>query len=397
MHGSLQSYLFLLYATLLQVVTGNNNHPMKVFVKWVLTGNISEFEEKDDLLGPQTSILELKGFIQIKFGFAAKDIVLIYQHLLENHRTLREIGIVDQDSATRHVLTAHIIRSGAKLEKSKNLDGTDDDHKDDDDDDTTHDDDLQFFTHEDFILAMKMLGKDVPVSSDRISQVRAAAPRSRPAFLNTVKAPTPAQQQQQPPAFTGGGLTLQQEIAIQAPSSSGPPAPESNAAQQYHPRQTRLHQIFARSEYGLRKEHAEAEFAIHYPSVADPYQYWDMRLPEKPELQDELCSINEVCLELFFFGEHKFLVSEKFLSLVRQLLETKLGLKVRTPRPAREAGCMYPLVAVAIVVTELEGTELGHALFEDFGTAPPSQYAEQHQQSGAVAGKPTKASACGQQ
>jgi hypothetical protein len=165
----------------------------------------------------------------------------------------------------------------------------------------------------------------------------------------------------------------------------------------YHPRNTRLHQIFARSEYGLRREGADNEFAIHYPGVADSFQYWDMRLPENPQFQDELCSVNEVCLELFFFGEFKLLDSSKFLSLTRQILERKLGLKVRTPKMVREAGCMYPLVAVPIVVTELEGLELGRALLEDFGTAPASQFQQQHEQGAAVAGKPTKANGCGQQ
>jgi hypothetical protein len=225
------------------------------------------------------------------------------------------------------------------------------------DDDEGNDDDLQEFSHDDFILAMKMLGKDVPVSDERIAQVRMQAPRSRPAFLNT-PAPTAAE-----PVAEGG----------------------------YNPRSTEVHRIFREFRHGMRKENAEKEFCIEYPGVQDAFQYWDMRLPEDDKHQGA-CTLNEVCFELFFFGEFTMVTDHsKFFALTRRMLEVKAGVNARTPLPMREAGCMYPLIAVPVVMTEMEGMNLGLLLFDDFGTALPSGRVSDDS---GVAGKP---SACGQQ
>lgn len=56
--------------------------------------------------------------------------------------------------------------------------------------------------------------------------------------------------------------------------------------------------------------------------------------------------------------------------LLQNVLESKAGIRLRTPLRPREAGCMYPLVACAIIVHEMDAMELGNLFFEDFGTAP---------------------------
>ena len=55
--------------------------------------------------------------------------------------------------------------------------------------------------------------------------------------------------------------------------------------------------------------------------------------------------------------------------LLQSVLESK-GIRLRTPFRPREAGCMYPLVACAIIVHEMDAMELGNLFFEDFGKAP---------------------------
>jgi hypothetical protein len=151
---------------------------MRIHLKWFITGKVTPLEERDELLGPATTVLEVKGLIQLKYTYPAKHMLLIAgKQLLENETTLAEAGIVDQaaaDDAT-HVLTVHVL-SGADLE-------------DDDDDDevaanTKTGSSIHEFTHEDFIKASKMLGRELPVSRARAAEVRAAAPRARPSFLD---------------------------------------------------------------------------------------------------------------------------------------------------------------------------------------------------------------------
>jgi hypothetical protein len=326
---------------------------MKVKLRWFVTGNLSEIDEADDLLNPNTTILELKGLIQGRFGFPPKELAVIYKHLLDNHITLGEIGIMSSDSDI--VLTSHVVRPQAKLEKGNSIDGQPTEAEEDDEDD------LQEFTHDDFILAMRMLGRDVPVTGDRLKQVRENAPRSRPTFVPSAQ-----------PA---------------APSETVP-------GDEYNPRNTEVHRIFRDMRHGMRKEGVDKEFQIEYPGAEEPFAYWDMRLPEDERHQGR-CTLNEVCFELFFFGEFKYIKDhDKFCALVQRLLEVKAGVKARTPLPIREAGCMYPLVAIPVIMTDMEGNMLGSLLFEEFGTAEGLSHQSYKQDGNAVAGK---ASACGQQ
>lgn len=308
---------------------------MKVHVKWFLTGKISDIEDRDDILNPNSTIAELKGLLQIRFGFSAKEILLIKDHLLENNVTLRSVGIVGQPNDP--VLVAHVVRE-SELEAS-NISV----------DDTSKDDDLQEFSHADFILAMKMLGKEVAVSDDRMVAMRLNAPRQRPAFLNTPQAGAsgPAGALQPPPTmpgFRGGAVPV------------------------YDPRNTEAYKIFARVEYGLRKVGIDQALAVHYPGL-EPFAFWDIRPPDTLYYSTaNLCQTGELCLELFFFGEFAAIKDpEKFKALAKQTIESKAGVRLQTPLPLREAGCMYPLVSCPVVLHEMDAIELGKIVFEDFG------------------------------
>lgn len=348
---------------------------MKVRIKWFITGNISEFEENDGILGPQTTMMELKGLIQIRFGYPAKEILLIYGKLLENNVRLRDIGINSSEDSKTKLITCHVVRTDGKLEGDNN-DGVEDEN----------DDDLQEFTHEDMALAMRMLGKTVPVPTDRMAEVRQAPPRSRPTFLNAEPTAAPPRAEAAEPAKAPDGHTL-----------TVPPSIARNDPN-YTMKSTKIHEIFGNMMYGMRSIEAEDNYSIQFPGVTTPYQYWDMRLPENARYQEMYCQHTyEVCFELFFFGEWQPISTDeggkRFLALVRQLLETKLGIKAKTPVPPREAGCMYPLIAVAVVVTETEGMELGEAVFEDFGL--PSATAIPQVQGGKGPAAPT--GGCGMQ
>lgn len=351
---------------------------MKIRVKWFLTGNISEFEEPDSILGPQTTMLEIKGLIQIRFGYLAKEVLLIYNRLLENHVRLRDIGINSSEDSKTKLLTCHVVRSDGSLEGDNNAGAEEDD------------DGLQEFSHEDMALALRMLGKEVPVPTERMQEIRSAPPRQRPAFLNTAqpsKLSTEANVSNQPAP-----------VSIETVNAAPPPPAIAKNDPNYTMKGTRIHEIFGNMMYGMRSEEAEDSFSLTMPGVTAPYQYWDMRLPENTTYQELYCQHkHEVCFELFFFGEWEPVATDagalRFNALVCQLLETKVGIKARTPVRPREAGCMYPLIAVAVVMTETEGMELGERVFEDFGKPNPAGMP--HQPDGAGPAAPT--GGCGMQ
>jgi hypothetical protein len=310
---------------------------MLVKIKWFLTGKETVIEDTDEILSPNTTIAELKGLIQIRFGFSSKELLLMRERLLENSVTLRSIGVTGSPSDP--VLTAHVVRE-SELEASNF-----------DQDDTTHDDDLQEFSHADFMLAMKMLGKEVAVPDDRLVAMRLNAPRQRPAFLDARKE----------------GEAATAKITPQPPV--GMPGFSGNVPI-YDPKTTEVYQILSNVRYGPRKEDVDSQYAITYPGVEEPFPFWDMRTPDIFNHLEVQCSPGEVCVELFYFGEFAAVKDHaSFLALARQSLESKAGVRPRTPLPLREAGCMYPLIAVPVVLHEMDAMELGSIFFEDFGKA----------------------------
>lgn len=331
---------------------------MRVTVKWFLTGRYSVIEDSDAILSPDTTIAELKGLIQIRFGFASNELLLILDHLLENTVTLRSLSIMGQPCDP--IMTAHVVRE-SMLEMS-NLG---------DQDDTSKDDDLHEFSHADFILAMKMLGKDVPVPDDRLVAMRLNAPRQRPVFLDARRegeddAAGPERVPQPPPGMPGlAGCEI--------------PA--------YDPKKTEVYQIVSRIRYGPRKEGVDTEFAIQYPGVDEPFPFWDMRTPDPFARIDGQCAPGEVCLELFYFGDFDAVKDQSsFLLVVRQSLQSKAGVRLRTPLPLREAGCMYPLIAAPIVLHEMDAMELGDIFFEDFGKVESARPLKRNSDGAEVAG-----------
>eukprot|EP00759_Apiculatamorpha_spiralis_P037305 PhF_6_TR37199/c0_g1_i1/m.54816 len=310
---------------------------MRVQIKWFLTGNVDVFEDRDDIIGPQTTILELKGLVQIRYGFPAKEVGFIYKHLLDNHETLRSIGIVDQASADKITLTVHVFRDEDEGEES-NVDPSKEP--------------IAEFTHDDYILAMKMLGKEVPVDPNRLQAVKQNAPRARPQFLNdqqTVKATSTS-------------------AASSASHHHGGAAPS--------PLVLKLHDIYNKFWYGQRVEGVEQKLALTVASHPEPFEYWDTRLPENPKGLPEPAA-TEVILEVFFFGPYDKVDPLDFGKRVVHKIQEVYGIQSSCVGKAREAGCMYPLIAVPIKMTDKDGWKFSELVFEKFGepvvpgTKPP--------------------------
>jgi hypothetical protein len=338
---------------------------MRIQIKWLLTGNVTPLKEQDDLLGPNTSVLEVKGLIQGMFGFPAKDILLVCGHVLENHSRLRDVGIVDQNSADRVILTAHVVRSDSLEGKNPVVEGKQAAEEEEAEDDDAG---IMEFTHEDMILAMRMLGKEVPVGEDRLAELRSNAPRAAPEFVRRK-----AQQQEvASPKYD--------EAPVATTAASSEPSKTEAAEQRSEPKKSEsadpttsashreLVSVLQNMKHGLRREGVDQELAIKYPTVKDPYAYWDFRLPVDHTLQHG-CGAGNIVVELFFFGEYDVLDKAKFQQLVVALLERE-GVRSKAVGSVREAGCMYPLVAVPLLVSVVDGWALGRRVFESFGVAP---------------------------
>lgn len=313
---------------------------MRILLKWFMTGNISPLEEDDSLLGPQTTVWEVKGLVQGRYTYPAKNLILIFnRNLLENHETLGEAaGIVDASTAESNVLTIHML-SDAELE-GDDIDG---------DGDAT-DTSIHEFKHEDFAKVAAMLGREVPVAPKRVAEVRRDAPRARPAFLNK---PTTA-------SYDGTALPHAGEGADGdgAEGDHAPPPPPPDASQ---PRSAI--EIFRTGYHGLRREGVDKDLSLTYPGVAEPFTFWDCR---PCEVEGRAANPEDVRLDLFFFGDIKPVDSHRFSAMAVELLRQR-GYKVSVSGSIREAGCMYPLIAVPVSLPDAEAQQLGHYVFEHFG------------------------------
>jgi hypothetical protein len=322
---------------------------MRIQVKWFLTGNYDAFEDDDAIIGPNTTILELKGLVQIRYGYPAKDVGFIYKGLLENDTRLRNIGIVDQASADAIELIVHVFRDEGMEESNLPEDPSKEP--------------IYEFSHEDFITAMKMLGKDVPVNPSRIGEMKANAPRSRPQFLNKKEAAVP------PPSTS---VPMSNLTTAQAPP---PPPVSAPAAVPITKDIERVTSAYKNYLYGQRTEGADKRFAVTYAGVAEPYEYWDTRLPETLKGLPP-AGYGEMYLEVYHFGPFEKVDATKFATLIVRMMEVTLGLQCKCPTKAREAGCMYPLIAVPILMAEGDAMTFSHAVWENFGKVQPTRASE---------------------
>ena len=402
---------------------------MKLTIKWFLTGKTSQFEDTDDIIGPQTTSLEVKGFIQMQFGFPASRILLIHKHLWDNDETLQQIGVTDQQSADRTVITAHVMTDAEHHDLEKPnllLDGmrTHTSGKEEEQPAAEEEDEEEEsceFTHEEFITAMKLLGRPVPISNARMAAMRDNAPRARPAFLNqkvpqtaaAVAPPSPAAQPARPSreapsrprddsatAFSGPKLLFRPEVGSEAPTRAATqPERLLSPNRLLSPRPEKdVRNVLQNSVFGLRIAGVDKRFAVRYPGVSDPFDFWDLRLPagRAPLISH---GRDELLVEMFFFGSMDVIIGDRFIALVTEMLHQH-GFKCHAVGSPRASGCMYPLIAVTVLVHEVEAWELGRTLFENFGTPRKedgSSSSSNNNHAAAASGKATKDSACSQQ
>lgn len=407
---------------------------MKIRITWLATSAVLDLQESDSILGPQTTFLEIKGFIKMRYGFKPQQLLLVCDQVLcEDDETLKQYGIVSTETAEKKVIGCHVFsmeeaekeqkeleqerafeqeqkkRDAKRAEKAKKKreqqqeqqqekgSSSNEEKKGETDDDEDNQDEesksaakkkssstsILSYNHEDYQKALKILGKQkFAISSARMSEVsHGNAPTHRPKFLDEQKSAKQMQMLQQAArdaenAFSnnqqqagGGGAGTSSSSSASFITGGAPNYIDMvRPSAEWRGREAeKLRRIFKFAEYGDRRKEADAFFKIEYPNYPDgAIELWDVR-------EDIMATIatgadqKPLVIELFYFCEvEKGVNLTKLGELVQMKLEQR-GLRVKM-LGVREAGCTYPLVAVAVTgETPAEIFQLGEVFFEEFG------------------------------
>lgn len=410
---------------------------MKIRITWLATGAVLDLQESDDIIGPQTTFLEIKGFIQMRYGFRPQQLLLVCDQVLaEDEETLKQFGIVSTETADRKVIGCHVFsmeeaekeqreleqdkaneaeqkkrdakkaderkkqkEEGGDTESNNNTSSVAGTEESGEQKSKTEGDEkpkakpaaatattsLLSFNHSDYQKALKILGKEkFTVSTNRLEQVaNGNAPTHRPKFLDEQKA---AKQQQfldtGAPAYATNDSVFGAATTTTTTDSSSSASPNYlemlRPSAEWRGREAdKLRNIFKFAEYGDRRKEADAFFRVDYPGYEGGIELWDVR-------EDIMASISldaqqkPLIIELFYFCDmEKGVELHKLGDMVRMKLEQR-GLRVKV-LGTREAGCTYPLVAVAVTgETPAEIFQLGEVFFEEFGNPNAVTSTEAH-------------------
>lgn len=340
---------------------------MRLRIVYEATGEEDALDEDDVVLGADTPWLDVKGLIKMWTGVSmARQALSLDGAELPDGETLGETGLVSQAKCDEVRIVLHTT---------------------DDADDAGGE-----FTHADFIKLQGLRGRGVAVTEDSLrgEEVR----RERRANQLQQSRVRPAQHALPKGAKDGGG---------------------SGAGAGGGGKKGEVWKFFEKCWHGMRREGTDAKYRIDHTGITqekdhdgkptEPFDYWDLRIAECPKLRARH-DPGEIVLELFYFGFHMpgkksrsrggtaypwIHDEEEFKRRIASSLKAN-GMVVpdMSLAPLRDAGCMYPLVAVAARVTEAEANELGHELFEDFGKEPKKAEAQPQDKGG-------KGGGCGQQ
>eukprot|EP01060_Flectonema_neradi_P021104 TRINITY_DN2861_c3_g1_i1.p1 TRINITY_DN2861_c3_g1~~TRINITY_DN2861_c3_g1_i1.p1 ORF type:complete len:315 (+),score=50.45 TRINITY_DN2861_c3_g1_i1:68-1012(+) len=300
---------------------------MRVTIYWPETHSRGDLEEHDELLGPESTILDVKGLIQIWTGESVRKMVLTLNgEVAENNQTLEEIGIRSQSDAD-------------KCEFSLLLEQ---------DDDENHEGE---FTHEAYIKALLATGKRASVTKE----TQHAEEKLREANARRIK------ERRAPPSVRPSRLNV---------------VPEDNMDKQICT-DHRIYEIFEKAKYGRREEGVDAEYAVTMDG--EKFDFWDLRIAEDVNLRHRCDTNKEIVLEIFYFGEFKKVkIPDFFKSLVQDKIRKSVGIDfcIMENEKLRDAGCLYPLIAMPIRLSYENAETLGKTVFEHFGrpmTPPQSK------------------------
>ena len=289
---------------------------MKINFIWTDTDEEGFLDECDDILGPDTTILDMKGLIKMWTEESIPHQILVFRGAVcENGTTLRDLGIVTQADADEY-------RFSLILESEEDSNNTTE------------------FSHEDFIRARKAQGYTVPVTKKTVHEEEVR----REALAQKHKA-------------------RHRPAKLQEPQTTEKPDGCEDTSEVY--------QIYQDCKYGVRREGVEERLAIQTgPTKESAYDFWDLRLPENMPVRKQCDRASEMVIEIFYFGDlDKVTEPDYFKSCVAKALYSRLDVNIECmDLPLRDAGCMYPLIALHCKISHEDATALGNSVFEHFGT-----------------------------
>ncbi|KAJ9458704.1 hypothetical protein DIPPA_16871 [Diplonema papillatum] len=319
---------------------------MRLTINWPEAEKTGELNERDDVLNPESTMLDVKGLIHMWTGQSVgSQVICVGDRVAEEFDTLAALGITSQAAADAAPLVLMLNTSGPPAgggaAEAEGRGGE--------------------FTHEEFVKVKRALGHLPPVTQETRHEEEKRREALARRFKEGAKPPRAR------PQMLQGEQTKE----------------ETNADK------SKVYELFEKGLYGIRAENVNETLSVCLGK--ETYEYWDLRLPETLPLRSACDRTDEIVLEIFYFGEMKEVPSQDaFKDKVRAALSGKAGVRATMlQHPLRDAGCMYPLIAMPIVVSHADAERLGQTVFEHFGRAMSPR--------NEGAGNSGKGGGCGQQ
>eukprot|EP01064_Diplonema_japonicum_P025646 TRINITY_DN3705_c0_g1_i1.p1 TRINITY_DN3705_c0_g1~~TRINITY_DN3705_c0_g1_i1.p1 ORF type:complete len:417 (+),score=123.83 TRINITY_DN3705_c0_g1_i1:715-1965(+) len=123
-------------------------------------------------------------------------------------------------------------------------------------------------------------------------------------------------------------------------------------------------EVFEKLHHGKRRDDVDKQLACLGNPELEDMEFWDLRNSSE-ELKP---SMGQVALEVFYFGEMEEAgVPNTFkVNLIEKLASVGVNGAI-APADLKEAGCMYPLIGVPILLPWEDAVRFGNIVFENFG------------------------------
>ena len=153
--------------------------------------------------------------------------------------------------------------------------------------------------------------------------------------------------------------------------------------------------VFEKCQHGKRRDDMDKKLAAMGNPELEDLDFWDLR-GSSEELP---CGEDQVAIEIFYFGEMEETGDPNTFKVHVIDRLRKVGVTgAVAPVPFKEAGCMYPLIGIPMILPWTEALKLGNFVFEDFGVEQSHNAATHGEKSGGAPGEEGKeGGGCAQQ
>ena len=123
-------------------------------------------------------------------------------------------------------------------------------------------------------------------------------------------------------------------------------------------------QTFEKMHHGKRREDVDKRLSVTGKPDLEDLEFWDLRACS----EDLKTGDNQVPLEVFYFGEMEDAgdLNTFKVNMIEKLSRRGIA-GIVAPITPKEAGCMYPLIGIPIIIPWKQALRFGNLVFEDFG------------------------------